>query len=114
MSSSLKMSLFNITALSLTEIVGDFGFRTFAESGLTSGFIQGVFGYIGVIFFLIRSLTTGNVMFVNGMWDGISGIVETLAAYFILGERLSSPIQYIGIAFIALGLVFLKSFGKSE
>lgn len=108
------MSLFDLTALGLTEIVGDFGFRSFAESGAQSGFLQGLFGYVGVIFFLIRSLTTGNVMFVNGMWDGISGILETLAAYFILGERFSSPFQYLGIVFIAVGLVFLKTFGKSE
>jgi multidrug transporter EmrE-like cation transporter len=108
------MSLFDLTALSLTEIVGDFGFREFAQTGLNKGFIQGIFGYVGVIFFLIRSLSGGNVMFVNGMWDGISGIIETLAAYFILGERFSSPMQYIGIAMIALGLFFLKTFGKSE
>lgn len=108
------MSLFDLTALSLTEIVGDFGFREFAQTGVSKGFIQGIFGYVGVIFFLIRSFTAGNVTFVNGMWDGMSGILETIAAYFILGERLSSPLQYIGIGMIALGLVFLKTFGKSE
>jgi multidrug transporter EmrE-like cation transporter len=102
------MSLINLTLLSLTEIVGDFGFRFFAENGQINGFLQGMFGYVGVIFFLIRSFKTGNVTYVNGMWDGISGLFETVAAYVILGERLSSVWNYLGIVMIAMGLVFLK------
>jgi multidrug transporter EmrE-like cation transporter len=43
------------------------------------------------------------------MWDGLSGIVETLAAYFILGERFDSWEHYIGLALIVSGLFLLKS-----
>lgn len=100
--------MLDLSILSLSEIVGDFGFRFFAENGKINGFIQGIIGYIGVIFFLIRSFKTGNVTYVNGMWDGISGLFETVAAYVILGERLSSVWNYVGIVMIALGLVFLK------
>ena len=105
------MSTLNLVALTLTEIIGDFGFEKFADTGKISGFFQGGIGYIGVIFFLIRSLSGANVMFVNGMWDGISGIIESLAAYILLGERLDSWVQYLGILLISLGLVFLKAFG---
>ena len=104
--------MLNLIMLSLTEIIGDFGFERFANSGLTStgGFAQGLFGYVGVIYFLIKSLGGANVMWTNGMWDGMSGILETVAAYFILGERLHG-MQYAGIVCIAVGLVLLKTCG---
>lgn len=104
------MSLVNLIGLTLTEIVGDFGFEKFADSNILSGFIQGLVGYVGVIFFLIRSLRGANVMWVNGMWDGISGVIESIAAYVILGERLNG-MQYVGLALISLGLIFLKTTG---
>ena len=104
----------NLALLSLVEIIGDFGYERFADAGKMSGFIQGTAGYIGVVYFLIKSLKGGNVMYVNGMWDGISGILETIAAYVILGERLTSWVQYLGLVFISAGLVFLKAFGATQ
>ena len=104
----------NLLLLSVVEIIGDFGYERFADTKKIDGFIQGTLGYIGVVYYLIKSLEGGNVMYVNGMWDGISGLVETLAAYVILGERLSSWVQYFGLALISFGLVFLKAFGNTE
>jgi len=45
------------------------------------------------------------------MWDGVSAIVETLAAYFILGERLNTTSQYIGLGMIIVGLFMLRMGG---
>lgn len=96
----------------LAEIVGDFGFKRFADTNLMNGFIQGLAGYAGVIFFLIRSFKSANVLYVNGLWDGISGIVESLAAFIFLGDRLD-PIQYFGLVFIFVGLFLLKAVKRS-
>ena len=92
----------------LAEIVGDFGFKRFADTNVIGGFIQGLAGYAGVIFFLIRSFKSANVLYVNGLWDGISGIIESLAAIVFLGDRLE-PVQYIGLVFIFIGLFLLKA-----
>ena len=100
--------------LSATEIFGDFKFKDFARLGGIGNFVQGVVGYVGVVFFLIRSLRNGNVMYVNGMWDGVSAVLETLAAYFILGERLNSWVQYAGLVLIIAGLFILRSGGIVE
>jgi hypothetical protein len=40
---------------------------------------------------------TGNVLVVNGLWDGMSTIIESLAAYLILGNQLENPYQYFGL-----------------
>ena len=104
----------NIVLATTAEILGDFGFKEFARQGTASGFLQGSLGYIGVIYFLIKSLRQGSVLYVNGMWDGISGILESLAAFFILGERFQNPMQYLALAIISIGLVMLRWYGISK
>lgn len=105
------MTTLNVLAATLAEIVGDFGFKEFARQNTTRGFLQGSVGYVGVIYFLIQSLKTGNILYVNGAWDGISGILESVAAYVILGERLNHPMQYVAVAIISLGLFLLRYYG---
>jgi len=105
------MSLADVTIMSLFEIIGDFGFKGVARAPSAHSWAQGIFGYIGVIYYLVKSLRVGNVSYVNGMWDGISGILETAAAYFIFGEVLNTHWQYIGIVLIAAGLTLLKMGG---
>ena len=48
------MSTLNIILLSLSEIIGDFGFKNFARTSDKNAFIQGSLGYIGIVYFLIQ------------------------------------------------------------
>ena len=106
------MSLINLTGLTLAEIIGDFQLKFFARDHQLGNLFGGLAGYAGVIFFLIKSLAKGNVMYVNGMWDGVSGVLGSLAAYIALGDRLGKPIQYVGLAMIVAGTYLLKHDGK--
>jgi hypothetical protein len=45
---------------------------------------------------------------VNGAWDGMSALLESIAAYLFLGERFNNPLQYVGILFIIIGLFLLR------
>ena len=98
----------DILALIITEIVGDFGFQQFANKGGIGAFSVGITGYIGVIYFLIRSLQGSQILLVNAVWDGLSALIETIAAMVILGEYFDDPWKYLGIVFIITGLFFLK------
>lgn len=102
------MSYQDIGALILTEIVGDFGFQKFANDGGITPFAVGVGGYVGVVYFLIRSLQGSQILLVNAVWDGLSALLETIAAMVILGEYFDDPWKYVGIGMIILGLFFLK------
>lgn len=102
------MSYMDIGALCLAEIVGDFGFKAFANNGGIRNFATGSVGYLGVVFFLIKSLQGSTVLLVNAAWDAMSALIESAAAMFILGERFADPTQYIGLALIIAGLFFLK------
>ena len=94
--------------LSVVEIFGDFNLRWYAQSNQFYYLVYGILGYIGVIIYLIKSLRSDNVLYVNGMWDGVSGLVESAAAFIILGDRLEKWYQYVGIVFVIAGIYLLK------
>lgn len=98
----------DITAMATVEILGDFSLKLFANEGGIHYLVGGLVGYVGVVYFLIRSLQNSTVLLVNGAWDGISTIIESAAAYLILGERMDHPSQYIGLVFIIVGLLLLN------
>lgn len=102
------MSVAQIVGLSAIEIIGDFGLKLFANNGGLIPFLFGIVGYVGVVFMLIVSLQGSSILMVNGAWDGISTIIESLAAFIFLGERFESLIQYLGLLLIIIGLFLLK------
>ncbi len=103
------MSLVKITALSLVELVGDYGAKQFANIGGLMNFGIGLLGYIGVFILLIINLKGSSLLLVNNLWDGLNTIFVTLFGYFILGERFESISQYIGIPLIIVGMYLLKN-----
>ena len=104
----MDWAFLNIILLAAIEIYGDFNLRWFAQTRLPTYLLQGILGYVGVVFFLIRSLMSNNVLYVNGMWDGISGIIESVAAYYFLGDRLLNTQQYVGLIMTIAGVTLMK------
>jgi multidrug transporter EmrE-like cation transporter len=102
------MSLAQITGLSLIEIVGDYGAKQFANFGGIKNLGIGIVGYIGVFAMLIVSLQGSTLLMVNAAWDGISGLLNSIFAFFVLGERLDNLSQYLGIVLIIIGIFILK------
>ena len=102
------MSYQDIIPLVLTEIIGDFGYKVFANKGGILPLATGTIGYIGVIYYLIRSLQGSTILVFNAAWDGISSVIESIAAFVFLGERFTNYSEFIGIIFILFGLVLMK------
>jgi len=102
------MSLPQIIGLSLVEIIGDYGLKQYAnDKGM--GFLGvGILGYVGVVYALVMSLQGSTLLLVNNAWDGISTLLTSMFAFFILGERFDNYLQYIGIICIIIGLFLLK------
>jgi len=100
-----------IVILSVVEIYGDFSLRFYAQTNNLMWLGHGLAGYIGVIYFLIQSFKFKNVLYVNGMWDGVSGVVESIASYVILGDRLDKPHEYVGLVLIIGGVYLMKGGG---
>lgn len=102
------MSYLNIIGICLTELVGDVSLKYFANEGGIKNLLGGIGGYIGVMYFLIRSLQGSTYLLVNTAWDALSTVISSLFAFFYLGERFKTPSEYFGFVLIILGLYFLK------
>jgi len=103
------MSIPQIFALSVTEIVGDFSLKNYANNiGGWEMLALGAISYVMVVILLIVSLQNSTILMVNNAWDGMSTIIESAAAYIILGERFKNYLQYVGILFICIGMYLLK------
>ena len=105
----MDWGFFYVIVLSVIEIYGDFALRFYAQTQKLSWLVHGLIGYAGVIYFLIQSFRFKNVLYVNGMWDGVSGLIESIAAFVILGDRLQKPSQYLGVVLIIIGVILLKN-----
>lgn len=65
-----------LVALALAEIVGDFAYERYANTGLVSAFGLGTLGYVGVVYFLIKSLAGSTILYVDGVGGaGIEHVV---------------------------------------
>lgn len=93
---------------SVLEYFGDSNFKFYARNNDPKNLVIGIAFYTVMVAFLIYTLKYANVMYVNGMWDGISALIETALAYYLLHETLSNSTQYIGLAFIIIGLFSLN------
>ena len=102
-------SFWDIVALAAVEVFADFHLKWYTQTPSNWGYLgKGVLGYVGVVYFLIRSLTGSTVLYVNGLWDGLSSLIESIAAYVILGDRLQNTTQYVGLLLTVVGIVLLK------
>jgi multidrug transporter EmrE-like cation transporter len=102
------MGFEDILMLSAVEVFGDFNLRWYAQTNTPLYLGGGVLGYFAVVYYLIKSLRSDNVMYVNGMWDGTSALIESLAAYIVLGERLEHTSNYLGLGLVVVGIFLLK------
>lgn len=91
------MSLLTIGLMSCAEIFGNSNIQKYASTNQLYDLFLGIFGYIGVLFFLVKSFGHGNMLWVTTMWEGMIIVLSSMFAYFYLGERFHHPVQYLGI-----------------
>jgi len=101
------MSLVHVFAMSCAEIYANTNLKLFTQSNHHGHLMGGILGYIGVVFFLIKSLMGGGLMYISIMWEAMITILGSLVAYFYLNERFDHWVQYFGIvlALVAMALV---------
>jgi multidrug transporter EmrE-like cation transporter len=105
------MALANILMMSLAETFGNVHFKWFSKSQAHHHMIGGLVGYIGVVYFLVQSFSAESLLYVSAMWEGMITVLGALVAYFFLGERFTSPVQYLGIIFGLLGMIMVHAGG---
>jgi multidrug transporter EmrE-like cation transporter len=102
------MSIAHVFAMSVAEIFGNFHLKNYASTSKRNNLLCGLFGYCGVLYFLVRSFALGgSLLWVSAMWEGMITVLGAGVAYFLLGERFSHPVQYLGILVGILAMVMV-------
>ena len=105
---SMDWGFIFVFLLAAVEVFADFNLRWYSDSGSMLNLASGLAGYGGVVALLLESFKYNNVLYVNGLWDGLSGLVESAAAYYILGDRLKNTQQYVGLIMTVGGVALMK------
>jgi multidrug transporter EmrE-like cation transporter len=101
--------IITILLLSLVEFFGDKSFKTYARTRKNSQLIIGIIFYGLVIKFLVDALKSSNLIYANGMWDGVSALIGAILSYYLLHETLTSPLQWFGLVMIIAGILALQT-----
>ena len=104
----MNIILVLLIIVSIIEYYGDSQLKIFARQNTTSSLVYGILVYAIVTGILVYLLKYGNLMYVNGLWAGISALIETILAFIILHETLDNNVQYIGLLFIIMGVVAMN------
>lgn len=105
---------FYVVAMVIIEIFADFQLRFYATSDKLIHLGAGVFGYVGVLYYFIQALRLENVLYVNAYWDGFSHLIESVAAYTILGDRLRNTGEWVGFLFVLIGTYLMRYYRLTE
>ena len=93
----------------LLEYVGDSNFKLYARSSNSNYLLIGTIAYVIMVYMIIEILRNySNVMYMNGMWDATSIILETLLAYIFLKETLDNNYQLLGFIFVVFGVILMN------
>ncbi len=97
--------------MSCAEIFANMHIQKFASNKVLRNLIFGILGYMIVLYFLIKSFSHGNMLWVTTMWEGMIIILSASFAYFYLGERFVHSLQYWGIV-LAMAAMFCVQYGE--
>ncbi len=93
----------------LLEYMGDSNFKLYARSSDYNYLLYGTIAYIIMIYVIIEVLRNySNVMYMNGIWDALSIVLETLLAYIFLRETLDNNYQVLGFIFVVVGIILMN------
>jgi multidrug transporter EmrE-like cation transporter len=95
-------ALTSVALMTLSEIWGNVHIKMFTKTNSSHHLAAGILGYVGVLFFLVKSLSVGSLLWVSAMWEGMIVVLGSFVAVFVLGENFTSPIQWVGVG---LGVV---------
>lgn len=98
-----------ILLLSLSQMLGDYNTYEYSKNNKINNLIISLLSYLLVIFFSIKSFQYFKMVYVIGMWNGLSILLSAMISYFILKEE-THRAQYAGLFIIFVGMVIIYLF----
>lgn len=105
------MVLPQVLAMGAAETYANMNLKEYAVNGKKSSLALGILGWAFVIYLLINSFRTHNLMHVSILWEFAITIFTAGSAYYILGERFTSWFQWLGVILVFLGAYLVHQGG---
>jgi len=106
------MVLPQVLAMGAAETYANMNLKEYATNGKKSCLALGILAWAFVIYLLIKSFRTHNLMHVSILWEFSITIFTAASAYYILGERFTSRLQWFGVLLVFLGAYFVHRGGE--
>ena len=103
--------ILNVFVISLFEIAGQMLIKTYYENKQKQIylFFLGWLMYLGVVYFLLKSYSSGNFAVVNSVWNSITTFSVAVIGWFYYKEQLTKA-EMSGIALVVLGFIVIGAF----
>jgi drug/metabolite transporter (DMT)-like permease len=105
------MVLPQIFMMGAAETYANMNLKKYAGDGSRRSLIHGLLAWVIVIFLLINSFKSHNLLHVSILWEFAITIFTALTAYFILGERFTSRWQWLGVVLVFVGAYLVHQTG---
>lgn len=103
------MVFLNMFGLCCSEIAGSCLIKKYAEKEEIKHLVLAIVSYAIMMYLLIQVFKrNSNMLHVNTLWQASVVVLGAIVAYFIFGDRLSHPIQYLGILLAILSIWFIN------
>jgi multidrug transporter EmrE-like cation transporter len=103
--------IFNVTILTLLQYMADVNLKTYARMNNYTSLFLACLCYIGVMAMFVYSVKYSNILYTRTLENGISTILSSVLAYYLLKESMTNMYQWSGLGFVILGVAMLN-FGK--
>jgi multidrug transporter EmrE-like cation transporter len=101
--------MFGVLCICCTELCGNFNLKWYSENKELKHLIVALASYALMIFLLIKLFTSQKSMLrVNALWQALTVIIGTIASYLILGDKITHPVQYLGLVFALLAIICIN------
>ena len=102
-----------IASIVSIEALGDYHLAKFARNNSGNSLFIGYGAYAITLILFVHSIRTMGLAWSNSAWDGWSNIATNLVAVYGLKET-PSHTEYLGMAFISIGLFLLGTKGTAR
>jgi multidrug transporter EmrE-like cation transporter len=98
-----------ILCLCCSEICGNFNIKLYADKKKLKHLFIALLSYAFMIFFLLKLFQAKkSMMHLNVTWQALVVILGSITSYIVLGDRLTHPVQILGIVFAILSIVCIN------
>ena len=100
--------LFTIIVLTLLQYIADVNLKAYARLNSYRSLVIASLCYVGIMIMFVHSVKHSNILYTRALENGVSTVLQSVLAYYLLKESLTNRYQWSGLGFVILGVAMLN------